>query len=73
MTQSSTHVGKKIIQSVVTLRFRTDDDVIVIWVHYLREVGLGSSTQSDRGVTFLSAASPLPWQAQRRSSWRAGC
>ena len=73
MTQSSTHVGKKVFQNVVTLRFRTDDDVIVIWVHYLREVGLGSSTQSDRGVTFLSAASPLPWQAQRRSSWRAGC
>ena len=73
MTQPSTHVGKQCIQNVVTLRLPTGVNVIVIWVHYLREVGLGSSTQSDRGVTFLSAASSLPWQTQRRSSWRAGC
>ena len=70
---SHPHVGKQCIQKVVTLRLPTGVNVIVIWVHYLREVGLGSSTQSDRGVTFLSAASSLPWQTQRRSSWRAGC
>ena len=42
------------MQNVVTLRLPTGVNVIVIWVDYLREVGLGSSTQSDRGVTFCS-------------------